>query len=145
MHRLVYTTLLTLVQASHKGSRLPVILNEDTPAIIRGIGVSRQLAKMSFDEVFHLTAGAYFYFDCMADKWLLNSGYISADNLPDFRYRFQLNQMNRFRSWSLSINIVRMFFTLKKIRFSCMVDHKGFDQNSSLQATCDTSIALVTG
>ena len=37
------------------------MLNEDTHPVIRAIGVS-QLAKMSFDEIFDLTAGVYVHF-----------------------------------------------------------------------------------
>ena len=39
------------------------ILNEDTQPVIRAMESYRtQLAKMSFDKIFHLTAGVYFYF-----------------------------------------------------------------------------------
>ena len=39
------------------------ILNEDTQPVIRAIGeYHTQLAKMSFDEIFDLTAGVYFNF-----------------------------------------------------------------------------------
>ena len=38
------------------------ILNEDTQPVIRAIGVSHTVAKMSFDKTFDLTAGVYFNF-----------------------------------------------------------------------------------
>ena len=64
-HRLVNITLLTLVQTKlwFQGKPPTYILNEDTQAIIRAIGVSHtQLAKMSFGKIFDFTAGVYFYF-----------------------------------------------------------------------------------
>ena len=61
VHRWINMTLLTLVQANSKGNRRPIsFMRKHT--VIRTIGVSHSLHKMSSDEIFDLTAGVHFIF-----------------------------------------------------------------------------------
>ena len=63
VHRLIHITLLTLIQASSKGTRQPISFNEDTHPVSNTRDRSMchvQLAEMSFDEIVDLTAEVYF-------------------------------------------------------------------------------------
>ena len=63
-HRLPNITLLTLIATLQLQGESPTcILNEDTQPVIRAIGVSHTACKLktSFDKIFDLTAGVYFY------------------------------------------------------------------------------------
>ena len=58
---LINTTLLTLAQASSKGSRQPIsYMRTNAPSVIRAIGVTHTArAKLIFDEIFDFTARVY--------------------------------------------------------------------------------------
>ena len=57
----ICVALLTLVQASSKGSRRPKSLMRTHTQYYARSEYRTQLAEMSFDEIFDLTAGVYFY------------------------------------------------------------------------------------
>ena len=62
-HRLTKITLLTLIATLQLEGESPTyILNEDTQLVYARSEYHTQLAKMSFDEIFDLTAGVYFHF-----------------------------------------------------------------------------------
>ena len=83
--------------------------------------------SLSFNKIFDLTAGVYFYF------FNILYGIISYHTIP--------NTIIPEVSGIISYHIKKM----QKYTSAVRSTKKVFDQNSILQAACDTSIARVTG